>query len=270
MKVDTHVHSYLSFDSTALYSSIARNAQKNGVDIVCITDHLDYDLRLSREIGCKCTPYELNLDRVDKKFASFTKHYQGKTRFLKGVEIGYSPEVTEDYARAIDAHDFDVVLNSVHTINGYDPYYGGYFAKEPKKAAKDFLDKILASVYAPISYDIITHIAYVFRYSAENEISKDYFTNPQIYMDILKAVVEKDKCLELNTSTKGKMDTCPPPAIFRLFKELGGKKVTIGSDAHFPKLIGNNFDYAKQVLIDAGFGETTYYEKRKEHTCPLY
>jgi len=66
--------------------------------------------------------------------------------------------------------------------------------------------------------------------------------------EILNKVIKDGKCLELNTrrldndiSIKNIID------IYKRFNELGGKYITLGSDAHQVEAIGNNFMVAREI-----------------------
>ena len=55
-----------------------------------------------------------------------------------------------------------------------------------------------------------------------------------IITKILKIVIQDGKGIEINTSSRryGLKDSTPSRDILKLYKELGGKIITIGSDSH--------------------------------------
>lgn len=56
----------------------------------------------------------------------------------------------------------------------------------------------------------------------------------------------------------------PHPEILKLYKELGGEIITIGSDAHVPKYIGYDFEtYARDILTATGFHYYCTFEQMK-------
>ena len=81
--------------------------------------------------------------------------------------------------------------------------------------------------------------------------------------EILRTVASKGKGLELNTSG---MDRCggflPTADIFRRFKELGGKIVTVGSDSHHCSRVGQYSFEACRLLGDI-FGHVCTFEARE-------
>lgn len=89
--------------------------------------------------------------------------------------------------------------------------------------------------------------------------------------DILKALIEQNKALELNTSglrqAIGK--TMPCPTVIKRFKELGGKYLTIGSDAHRWADVGSGVEDGYQIAQNAGFDHITIFVNREPVLLPL-
>jgi len=48
-----------------------------------------------------------------------------------------------------------------------------------------------------------------------------------------------------------------------MYYELGGRIITLGSDAHKAEGIGTKFAFIKKELKKIGFTKATYFEKRK-------
>jgi histidinol-phosphatase (PHP family) len=75
--------------------------------------------------------------------------------------------------------------------------------------------------------------------------------------------VSKGKGLEMNTSGVDRCGNFLPTAdIVRRFRELGGEIVTIGSDAHAAKRVGQYAFDACEILRDI-FGYVCTFEDRK-------
>ena len=64
---------------------------------------------------------------------------------------------------------------------------------------------------------------------------------------ILKTVIEDGKGIEVNTSSfrYGLTDLTPSRDVLRLYKELGGKIITIGSDSHQEEHLGHQIEEIK-------------------------
>ena len=57
--------------------------------------------------------------------------------------------------------------------------------------------------------------------------------------------------------------------LLRRYRELGGKLVTLGSDAHRTEDLGKGIDEGMELLKEAGFGEFALYVKRQPVLLPL-
>ena len=73
------------------------------------------------------------------------------------------------------------------------------------------------------------------------------------------------KALEINTSgiRQSPKEALPSVKILKMFKEAGGRYLTVGSDAHLSKDVGADFDTARQMALEAGFRHIALYEQRK-------
>ena len=71
--------------------------------------------------------------------------------------------------------------------------------------------------------------------------------------------------IEINTSSHryGLKDSTPSRDILKLYKELGGKIITIGSDSHKIEHLGAYIDEAKELLKELGFEFYCTFEKMK-------
>ena len=97
---------------------------------------------------------------------------------------------------------------------------------------------------------------------SENENKK--IARHEICLD-LKKLIEKKIGLEVNTSgiRYGVGDFHPCREIIARYKELGGKIITMGSDAHRALDIMRDFDKAREVLKEIGFEKFCVFEQRK-------
>ena len=78
-------------------------------------------------------------------------------------------------------------------------------------------------------------------------------------------VIAEGKGIEINTSSHryGLQDTMPSTDILKLYRDLGGKILTIGSDSHKPEHLGTYIEESKALLKEMGFQKFCTYEKMK-------
>jgi histidinol-phosphatase (PHP family) len=82
---------------------------------------------------------------------------------------------------------------------------------------------------------------------------------------VLKNCIERDIALDLNT--QGLRNRCqlltPGVEILTWYREMGGERVTLGSDAHSSDDIAANFDLAIEAMRAAGLKYVTMFERRE-------
>ena len=106
-------------------------------------------------------------------------------------------------------------------------------------------------------FDTIGHIDVVKRYLHPHVLPERFAEQPELYEPILRALLESGTALEVNTSglRHGPAETYPSPAIVARFRELGGERLTIGSDAHrakhFAWALGDGYDVARSAGLRA-------------------
>ena len=82
---------------------------------------------------------------------------------------------------------------------------------------------------------------------------------------ILKKLAEGGKALEVNTAAlRGKLNMILPPVRYlRMYRELGGEFITIGSGSHSCASIGSDLGEGISLVHEAGFDSYCYFEDRK-------
>jgi len=112
-------------------------------------------------------------------------------------------------------------------------------------------------------YSVLAHMDLLARYDMRGEYPFELIEDKIV--SILKKVISDGKGIEINTSSwhyKLK-DTQPTQQILKLYKELGGEIITIGSDAHKKEYVGDHFLDAKNILMNIGFKGYYTFNKMK-------
>lgn len=129
---------------------------------------------------------------------------------------------------------------------------------------KNYLQKVklFAECY---DYDTLGHLTYPFRYMyLKNNIRIDINRYKKDFEGIFNIVIKRNRGIEVNTSgIKSIGDTLPSIEIVSLYKELGGKIITIGSDAHVSEQVGFMVKETAIELKKIGFKCITTYKNRK-------
>lgn len=256
MLTDMHTHSTYSHDGRDTLAEMLETAYEKGVAFYGVSEHFDYDYDVT-----KMDKDFYNPDCVTEPETYFhaARHmqedYEGCMNVCVGAEFGYSDDenAKQKYKETYEKHRPDFVINSVHGCNGSDYAYAPITTDE-KQTYSEYLALIRRSLDAPYPYDIVGHIEYIVRYVPfENkEISVEEYQE-QID-DILKTIIQKDKILELNSSTKQlPRYMLPNMNIVKRYYELGGRKISFGSDAHFKERILEKREKVVELVKEIGF-----------------
>jgi histidinol-phosphatase (PHP family) len=89
--------------------------------------------------------------------------------------------------------------------------------------------------------------------------------------EILSLIIARSIALEVNTSglDYGASGLMPPVSILSLYRDMGGKLVTLGSDAHAASRLAFGFEEAKKHLRAMGFTSYLAYQKREARSIAL-
>lgn len=251
---DTHVHTKISTDSNMEIEDAIKSARNKNISLI-ITEHMD--LKFPKE-GLFCF-------NVDDYFREYSK-YRRKDLLL-GVEIGMKDDCIEESRELLKNNPFDYAIGSVHLVDNLDVYYEDYYQGNSKKQAYEkYLKSILKGIEKYDFVDSMGHIDYISRYAKYDDKEIYYTEFSDIIDEILKTLINKDKCIELNTrrlndenAVKNLID------IYKRFRELGGRDITIGSDAHASAAIGSNFNVAKEIVDLCDLKVVYFRERKKEY-----
>ena len=147
----------------------------------------------------------------------------------------------KDYKNAYSSFDFSAI--SVEDLDGF---------------VKQYFRDIITTINT-LDFDVLAHLTCPERYIAKYRDDLDMTIYSNQITEILKLIIEKNIALEINTQK----ELIPDEWILKLYKELGGHLVTLGSDSHTSGSMCNNFDKAIEVLRKYGFDGYYYFENRK-------
>ena len=118
--------------------------------------------------------------------------------------------------------------------------------KTQKEYNEKYYEEILSVIQKYKNYSVLGHLDLIARYD-KNGIYPFPNVKPLVE-EILKTVITDGKGIEVNTSSYryGLSDTTPSREILKLYKALGGKIITIGSDSHRPEHLGTYIKETKE------------------------
>lgn len=266
INMDLHTHSRISYDGKQTMEELVTAAEACGMKYVAITEHCDMDLTRHGYTYHKLPDYDAYFAELAAVRAAHPN-----VDVLAGVELGFSPESNGDYAGFLSGKKLDVVLNSVHIVDGEDVYDKSYYeSRSREKAYLDYLSAVRQSLDVPYDYDVVGHIGYIARRSLFEPRAYEYCEYADVLDDVLSTIVSREKCLEVNTLTPPGYDFLPLKSVLERYRALGGELLSIGSDAHVPSRVGEHFPLALDLLKSLGFPAVYVYKNRKPVAIGLY
>lgn len=263
MKIDQHVHSTISHDGISTFQEHMKYAKDHNISEITFTEHYDdYN-------GLDTNLRTLNVNNYRNEYFKNKDDDIVKTNF--GIEIGLRPESYSKISNMVKYNNFDFIIGSSHITCGKDMAYDKSFFEglTPHEAVVKYLSEVLENVNIyKNEFDVYGHIDYVIRYIIKNYGNVmtriDYKEFKELLDEILINIIKSNKGIEINTSGIRYNLGMPHPNtdILKRYKELGGKIITIGSDAHKSVDLASNFDIVYEILNDLEIDEIAVYHNR--------
>ena len=268
LPLDAHLHTDLSPDSDVPIDAYAEAAAERGIAELAITDHVDFDPKAPAYAFTTFEERERSVRTAAERWAE------------RGVDIRFGVEITWDRRWADDIRDhlarhaYDFVIGSVHV------YADSVYAATAVARWVDgrSLPAIVAPYFEEVEsaarsglFDALGHLDFVKRYLAPHVTAADLATAPELYEPILRALVETGTALEINTSglRQAPDETYPSPAIVALYRAMGGRAVTVGSDAHRADAFAWGLADGYGVAARAGFEALAFRRGEARVAVPL-
>lgn len=273
IKSDSHVHTAFSTDSQSPMESMLLRGIELGFSSVCFTDHMDYDFPSETdepEFLLDVESYFNELNRLSGKYTNI--------KIRKGIELGLKENVIEECKDIVKKYPFDFVICSTHLVDNMDPYNQKYWEYgEESERIRHYYETTLDNIKRGVDFDVYGHIDYIIRYTpymkkvrAEGRIDEEYMMrhlskSMDVIEEILRVLINNGKGIEINTGgfKYGLGHPNPNEKVLKLYRELGGEIITVGSDAHEPKHLGYDFNKVPQILSSCGFRYYTEFTGRK-------
>lgn len=259
IKTDYHMHTSYSVDSEENMEEIVKSAIDKGLIEIMLTDHLE-----CTDPGCKDITKVIDYDKYYSEVLELREKYP-QIYIGLGAEINLEPEIVKETNEYLSKYPFDFIIGSTHASDFVDiampPFYTGKTRDEYYDMFFKLGKKCLELDY---DFDVFGHIDYIVRYGGYSERVLDVNLHKEAISQVLKALIDKGKGIEINTSgiRYGLGHTHPRIEILKMYKEFGGEIITIGSDSHQKETLGNDFNIAEEMLKESGFKYYTRFEKR--------
>lgn len=271
---DNHVHTYFSTDSDTPMEDMLKNAIEKEFSSICFTDHMDYNFPSEGD-----TPeFLLDIEPYFEEMKRLSEKYGDRIKIRRGIELGLKKDCLDKCISLTKEYPFDFVIGSTHLVDNIDPYYDTFWSDTPEKSGiLRYYETTLNNVNLGADFDVYGHIDYIIRYTPKMKQLKSQDISVDTYIDrltsdsmdiieeILKTLIYNGKGIEINTAgfKYGLRHPNPHEKILKLYHELGGEIITIGSDAHECKHLAYDFEKVPEILTKCGFRYYSEFTGRK-------
>lgn len=277
MRADYHVHTEFSDDSDYAMKKVIKDAITMGLDEICFTDHVDYGIKkdwdgpekMIYRKGGAGEPEKIPLANVDyptyyETFKEMRALYGDRIDLKLELEFGMQAHTIEEYEKLFARFSFDFIILSVHEVEDKE-FWNQEFqrSRTQQEYNERYYEELLYLVQNYHNYSVLGHMDLITRY--DNAGIYPFEKLKPILTKILETVIADGKGIEVNTSSHryGLSDLTPSRDILKLYRELGGHILTIGSDSHKPEHLGAFINETQKELKALGFKEFCTFDKMK-------
>jgi histidinol-phosphatase (PHP family) len=257
LPLDSHLHTDLSPDSDVPIDVYAALAVERGIAELAITDHVDFDPRDPAYDYASFQDRERSVRQAAERWAE-----RGVTiRF--GAELTFHTSWEADLRDHVARHRYDFTIGSVHDWPG-SPYAPTAIATWVQGRS---LDEVVAPYFEQVAaaarsglFDTIGHLDVVKRYLYPHIAPRALAARPDLREPVLRALIDSGTSLEMNTSglRHPVRETYPTAEAVERYRAMGGRRVTIGSDAHRRDAFGFGLEEGYRIIARAEFEELTF------------
>ena len=274
MRINYHLHNQYSSDGRGTTEEVCDSALESGFQEICLTNHAEI-------LDPKTNDWVVDLVEARDRFEQLQQEIERTQprypdlRILLGVEVEFRPEWVESLDALIDSVDFDLVLGSVHVVDGHQVSggvnVGAYFRENDATTAYRRYFEVVDEMVEWGAFDIVSHLDLVKRFGVKYFGPFDPRPLESRIRALLGKIADRGLGIEVNTSgaVQAPREPYPGLSVLRWARETGISTVTIGTDSHVPPSIDQGWESGARLLRQAGFAEVTLFSHRVRANVPL-
>jgi len=251
---DSHMHTPLCKHAWGEPEEYAQQAIKAGLKGIIFTCHAPMPNGFWPTVRMSESEFEIYISIVQRA----AEAYKNKLHVCLGIESEWFPG-QEDYIRTLhERADFDYVLGAVHWQA--KEYLAKFESGTIENFRRIYFDNLAKSAESGL-YDCLAHPDLVKNYHPDSWCFAIIKNTVSTCLDRIAAT---GVAMELNTSglNKSYSEMNPGNEMLRMMAERK-IPIVVGSDAHRAQRVGEHFTTALNNLIEAGYQEVCYFQKRQ-------
>lgn len=261
---DMHVHTSSSPDAELSASELCGIALKAGVKAIGFVAHVDVH---PLDYCCNRFSEPDYLEELDRAEST-------GVQVLRGLEVGEPHRFMEEAELLFTREKYDFVTGALHWL-GDDlildekPFLSG----DPMEIVEEYYRQTLEIVQTS-SINMLAHMGIFRRGMARAGLSVDFDEAglfSELLRKILKTMILRGIALEVNTSGLRRHEnlTYPIPGVLHLYMELGGKRITLGSDTHRQENAFFGLSSGRSLIKSCGYGNYGKFVRGSYEDTPL-
>jgi histidinol-phosphatase (PHP family) len=249
----------MSPDAKGELMDFVENAKKKGLTEIGISDHFHFT-EPSYSMTLKNLPGYVRKIETAKIRSGFPLKLGLEVDYLKGYE--------DRIRKVLCGPEFDYLIGSVHFIDGWgfdDPRQTANFQKWN-------MDELYSTYFSLVNecaesklFDVVGHVDLIRKFGHK---PKGDMTS--VFLQMIESLKKGNVCVEVNTN--GLHAPCNEIYPSKFFLKLcfeHGIPVALGSDAHSPESVGQEFEKALILLQEIGYAQMAGLTKRKRGLIDL-
>ena len=261
---DYHMHSNFSCDCKATMQDMCKSAIAQEIPEIGFSEH--YDLHPLEQCNnwFQPSPWWAELARC-------RAIYGNRLLIRAGIEVGEPHIYRSQMAALLAQWPFDYVLGSLHWVGRDNMFDVNHFKNTPRDQSYRAFFIELEQMTRLGGFDILSHFDVFIRTAHAVYGHYDPHDFEDLIRPVLRNCVEQGIALDLNTSALRRRVAVLTPGVdvLRWYVELGGERVTLGSDAHRPVDVGAHLDVAIATAKAARLRYLTYFAGRQATLRPM-
>ncbi len=273
--IDCHTHTQFSMDSDADINLCIKKAMDIGLSAYAITDHCECstwypETHYTNRENFDYFNYSQDFDNSISAITELKEKYK-KFNLICGVEMGQATQDIKVAEKIMSDERLDFIIGSVHQVRNEKDFYYINYENMSIDEIYNLLERYFLEVYELCKlncFDVLGHLTYCLRYmKCRNDICPDISRFDEIIAESFRLLARNGKGIEINTSgiRQGFGNCFPSIKYVKLFRDVGGEILSVGSDAHLPEDIGKNISDALETAKAVGFTHLCYFKKRKPY-----
>ncbi len=260
---DYHLHSDFSCDGHATIRAQCASAIAKGIPEIGFTEHYDLHPLESCRDWLRLDEWATEIDRARAEFA-------GQLIVRAGIEMG-EPHLFQAEAQAmLQRYPFDYAIGSLHFVGDLTVFDEAYFQRPADEAYRRYFEELERMTRAG-GFDVLGHLDVIIRTACRIYGEYDPRRYEATIRPVLRNCIERGIALDINArGRRGPARRLSPDVeLLTWYAEMGGERVTLGSDAHRADELGRDLDVALEAARAAGLKYVTMFKRRAQRLAAI-